>query len=208
MRGGSPQVADAILQNAMFTHYDRQYVAKLCESCGLSQRALEHYTDTDDIKRSLLAMCSNPQQLNPNLFEYSGLCRRARWIAWGTPAEKHARQHADRHASGRQVQRADRGRALGGIVRGLSATKVCFITWADRELLAGRPRPLQVHRGGGGVPAVQGGPLLCLFYAVDAIDARATSRRAERATVAAMASAMPPPRRRRRGRERPHASRA
>ena len=65
LRGGSPQVADAILQNAMFTHYDRQYVAKLCESCGLSQRALEHYTDTDDIKRSLLAMCSNPQQLNP-----------------------------------------------------------------------------------------------------------------------------------------------
>ena len=58
-------MADAILQNAMFTHYDRQYVAKLCESCGLSQRALEHYTDTDDIKRSLLAMCSNPQQLNP-----------------------------------------------------------------------------------------------------------------------------------------------
>ena len=39
LRGGSPQVADAILQNAMFTHYDRQYVAKLCESCGLSQRA-------------------------------------------------------------------------------------------------------------------------------------------------------------------------
>ena len=65
LRGGSPQVADAILQNAMFTHYDRQYVAKLCEAAGLSQRALEHYTDVDDIKRSLLAMCANPQALNP-----------------------------------------------------------------------------------------------------------------------------------------------
>jgi len=65
LRGGSPQVADAILQNNMFSHYDRQYVAKLCESCGLSQRALEHYTDVDDIKRSLLAMCANPQTLNP-----------------------------------------------------------------------------------------------------------------------------------------------
>jgi clathrin heavy chain len=29
--GGSPQVADAIMQNNMFTHYDRQHVAKLCE---------------------------------------------------------------------------------------------------------------------------------------------------------------------------------
>jgi len=65
LRGGSPQVADAILQNAMFTHYDRQYVAKLCEAAGLAQRALEHYTDVDDIKRSLLAMCASPQGVNP-----------------------------------------------------------------------------------------------------------------------------------------------
>ncbi|KAJ8601991.1 hypothetical protein CTAYLR_002731 [Chrysophaeum taylorii] len=65
LRGGSPQVADAILQNNMFTHYDRQYVAKLCEAAGLAQRALEHYTDVDDIKRSLLAMCSNQQMVNP-----------------------------------------------------------------------------------------------------------------------------------------------
>ncbi|KAK7235859.1 clathrin heavy chain [Aureococcus anophagefferens] len=80
--GGSPQVA-TILQNAMFTPttavpvifnptsislvdlHTGQYVAKLCEAAGLSQRALEHYTDVDDIKRSLLAMCANPQALNP-----------------------------------------------------------------------------------------------------------------------------------------------
>lgn len=37
------QVADAILDNEMFTHYDRTHVAKLCENAGLYQRALEHY---------------------------------------------------------------------------------------------------------------------------------------------------------------------
>mmetsp|Transcript_20888 Transcript_20888/g.27094 ORF Transcript_20888/g.27094 Transcript_20888/m.27094 type:complete len:1733 (+) Transcript_20888:121-5319(+) len=65
LRGGSPQVADAILQNNMFTHYDRQYVAKMCEAAGLAQRALEHYTDVEDIKRSLLAMCQNQHNVNP-----------------------------------------------------------------------------------------------------------------------------------------------
>jgi len=66
LRGGSPQVADAILQNKMFSHYDRKVIGKLCEACGLTQRAMEHYTDTDDIKRSLVAMCSNPQMMNPD----------------------------------------------------------------------------------------------------------------------------------------------
>ncbi|CAM9417931.1 unnamed protein product, partial [Phaeothamnion confervicola] len=49
--GNSPQVADAILANDMFTHYDRNHVARLCENAGLYQRALEHYTDPADIKR-------------------------------------------------------------------------------------------------------------------------------------------------------------
>ena len=47
LKCGAQQVADAILQNNMFTHYDRQYIAKLCEGAGLSQRALEHYTDVE-----------------------------------------------------------------------------------------------------------------------------------------------------------------
>lgn len=51
--GGSPQVADAILGNEMFTHYDKVYVARLCEQSGLPQRALEHYTEPADIKRVL-----------------------------------------------------------------------------------------------------------------------------------------------------------
>ncbi|POV97439.1 hypothetical protein PSTT_15059 [Puccinia striiformis] len=46
----APQVADAILGNAMFSHYDRPSVANLCEKARLLQRALEHYEDISDIK--------------------------------------------------------------------------------------------------------------------------------------------------------------
>ena len=41
----APNVADAILGNSMFSHYDRAHIAQLCEKAGLLQRALEHYTD-------------------------------------------------------------------------------------------------------------------------------------------------------------------
>jgi clathrin heavy chain len=61
--GGMPQVADAILGNEMFTHYDRPYIGRLCEQYGLFQRALEHYTDIADIKRVLqtAAAALNPE---------------------------------------------------------------------------------------------------------------------------------------------------
>ncbi|KAG8122648.1 putative Clathrin heavy chain protein [Naja naja] len=49
----APQVADAILGNQMFTHYDRAHIAQLCEKAGLLQRALEHFTDLYDIKRAV-----------------------------------------------------------------------------------------------------------------------------------------------------------
>ena len=49
--GGQPQVADAIMSNNMFTFYDKTRVAALCEKAGLHQRALEHFTELDDIKR-------------------------------------------------------------------------------------------------------------------------------------------------------------
>ncbi|KCV69120.1 clathrin heavy chain [Fonticula alba] len=52
--GGHPQVADAIIGNCMFTHYDRAAVAQLCEKAQLYQRALEHYTDIYDIKRTIV----------------------------------------------------------------------------------------------------------------------------------------------------------
>ena len=59
--GGSPQVADAIMQNKMFSHYDRQYIAKLCEKSGLFQRAAEHFTELSDIKRVM----ANTHNMNP-----------------------------------------------------------------------------------------------------------------------------------------------
>lgn len=62
--GGMPQVADAILGNEMFTHYDKSHIARLCEQSGLIQRALEHYSDIADIKRCLLHAASlNPEFL-------------------------------------------------------------------------------------------------------------------------------------------------
>ncbi|KNE65463.1 hypothetical protein AMAG_11086 [Allomyces macrogynus ATCC 38327] len=50
----APQVADAILGNQMFSHYDKAHIAQLCEKAGLFQRALEHYTDIYDIKRTII----------------------------------------------------------------------------------------------------------------------------------------------------------
>ncbi|KJE97309.1 clathrin heavy chain 1 [Capsaspora owczarzaki ATCC 30864] len=65
----APQVADAILGNQMFTHYDRPHVAQLCEKAGLYQRALEHYTDIFDIKRAIV----HTHLLNPEwLVNYFG----------------------------------------------------------------------------------------------------------------------------------------
>ncbi|KAJ3054850.1 hypothetical protein HK097_000656 [Rhizophlyctis rosea] len=65
----APQVADAILGNEMFTNYDRAYIAQLCEKAGLFQRALEHYTDIYDIKRSIV----HTQLLNPEwIINYFG----------------------------------------------------------------------------------------------------------------------------------------
>ncbi|XP_075219017.1 clathrin heavy chain [Lycorma delicatula] len=58
----APQVADAILGNQMFTHYDRAHIAQLCEKAGLLQRALEHYTDLYDIKRAVV----HTHLLNPD----------------------------------------------------------------------------------------------------------------------------------------------
>lgn len=37
------QVADAILGNQMFTHYDRAHIAQLCEKAGLLQRVCIQY---------------------------------------------------------------------------------------------------------------------------------------------------------------------
>ncbi|GAV05648.1 hypothetical protein RvY_15748 [Ramazzottius varieornatus] len=65
----APQVADAILGNQMFSHYDRAHIAQLCEKSGLLQRALEHYTDLYDIKRAIV----HTHLLNPEwVIQYFG----------------------------------------------------------------------------------------------------------------------------------------
>jgi clathrin heavy chain len=53
----------------MFSHYDRAHIGKLCEQAGLTQRALEHFTDVADIKRCL----QNNSNINPEfLVNYFG----------------------------------------------------------------------------------------------------------------------------------------
>merc|ERR1719199_1054147 len=47
----APQVADAIMANEMFHHYDKARIGMLCEKAGLVQRAMEHYSNLDDLKR-------------------------------------------------------------------------------------------------------------------------------------------------------------
>lgn len=73
-----PNVADAILANGMFSHYDRPRIAQLCEKAGLYLRALQvstfasfrlilvsslsnysyitmqHYAELPDIKRVIV----------------------------------------------------------------------------------------------------------------------------------------------------------
>jgi clathrin heavy chain len=56
----APQVADAILGNDMFSHYDRPRIAQLCEQAGLATRALEHYEDPEAVKRVLVNIVASP----------------------------------------------------------------------------------------------------------------------------------------------------
>lgn len=55
----SPQVANALLEARMFSHYDRNVIAGLCEAAGLWQRALEHYGQAGDMIR-VLSSVSEP----------------------------------------------------------------------------------------------------------------------------------------------------
>lgn len=68
----APQVADAILGNDMFSHYDRARIAQLCEQGGLSQRALEHYQDSDSIKRVLVNITASPSYSQDWLTNFFG----------------------------------------------------------------------------------------------------------------------------------------
>lgn len=75
--GGAPNVADAIMQQATFTHYDRPHIGKLCERGQMWQRAAEHYTEIADIKR----VFKNCHQMSPEfVVEYFGKLNREQSI--------------------------------------------------------------------------------------------------------------------------------
>ena len=64
----APQVADAILGNEMFHHYDKARIAQLCENAGLLTRALEHYEDPASIKRCIVQSDKIPEEFLLNFF--------------------------------------------------------------------------------------------------------------------------------------------
>lgn len=64
----APQVADAILGNEMFSHYDKQRIAQLCENAGLLSRALEHTDDPTAIKRIIVQTDKLPEDWLINYF--------------------------------------------------------------------------------------------------------------------------------------------
>ena len=60
----APQVAEAILGNDMFTHFDKTRIAHLCEQANLPQKALELYEDPEAIKRVVVNIPGTPN-FNP-----------------------------------------------------------------------------------------------------------------------------------------------
>ncbi|TID27777.1 clathrin heavy chain [Venturia nashicola] len=64
----APQVADAILGNEMFHHYDKARIASLCENAGLLTRALEHNDDPTAIKRIIIQTDKLPEEWLINYF--------------------------------------------------------------------------------------------------------------------------------------------
>lgn len=58
----NPQIAETLFQMDLFTHYDKNRIAYVCEEKGLYQRALENYTNINDIKRVLSKSSSFPKR--------------------------------------------------------------------------------------------------------------------------------------------------
>jgi clathrin heavy chain len=66
----APQVAEAILSNNMFSHFDKARIADLCEQAGLYQKALELYTDPEKVKRVVINIAGTPKFNLDWLVEY------------------------------------------------------------------------------------------------------------------------------------------
>jgi len=59
----APNVAEGIFQLNLFTHFDREKVARMCEQVGLYGRALQNYTSTPDARRVLLNTHNIPKEI-------------------------------------------------------------------------------------------------------------------------------------------------
>ncbi|KXJ91379.1 clathrin heavy chain [Microdochium bolleyi] len=68
----APQVAEAILSNQMFTHFDKARIATMCEQAGLAQKALELYEDPEAIKRVVVNIAATPNFNAEWLINYFG----------------------------------------------------------------------------------------------------------------------------------------
>ncbi|KAI6093672.1 clathrin heavy chain [Hypoxylon rubiginosum] len=68
----APQVADAILGNSLFSHFDKARIATLCEQTGLYQKALELYEDPAAIKRVIVGVPGMPNFNSEWLVNYFG----------------------------------------------------------------------------------------------------------------------------------------
>ncbi|KAH7027594.1 uncharacterized protein B0I36DRAFT_364776 [Microdochium trichocladiopsis] len=68
----APQVAEAILSNQMFTHFDKARIAALCEQAGLAQKALELYEDPEAVKRVVVNIAGTPNFNAEWLINYFG----------------------------------------------------------------------------------------------------------------------------------------
>jgi len=58
----APNVAEGIFKLNLFTAYDREKVAKMCEQVGLYGRALQNYSNMQDIKRVMLNTHAIPEE--------------------------------------------------------------------------------------------------------------------------------------------------
>lgn len=64
----APNVAEGIFQLNLFSHYDRERVAKYCEQVGLYGRALQNYSNVADAKRCMLNSHAIPKEIMIEFF--------------------------------------------------------------------------------------------------------------------------------------------
>jgi clathrin heavy chain len=59
----APNIAEGIFQLNLFTHYDKEKVARMCEQVALYARALQNYSNIEDCKRVMLNSHVIPKEI-------------------------------------------------------------------------------------------------------------------------------------------------